>query len=315
MNRNKKLKISDLEKITGISRSTIHHYVNYGLLHRPHKTGHTMAYYDDLHVKRLETIQKIKLDYLKTAKTTRIPLDVIKHRLNESDPLIKPSGSNGNANPPGKRGAAKAGKKKAIIEATLQMYANRGYYLTNIKDIAKAVGISTPTFYRYFRDKRELFVEAIEYVIKNFKNEIREAVKHEKDPARRSRIMFNTFYAHYPKMGEILNQLRSGAIIGDPWARSNLSRLYREMMENLIKEIQGAIRNGIIRPVDPVLLAYFNLAINEAAIHLGSMSQKYTIETAMTFVGEMLNTAFLTEKGKLRFDIFYKSRDHEGPEP
>ncbi len=204
-------------------------------------------------------------------------------------------------------------KKEAIIEATLQMYSNRGYYLTNIRDIAKAVGISAPTFYRYFRDKRELFVETIEYVIKNFKKETREAVKNEKDPTRRSKIMFQIFYAHYPKIGEILNQLRSGVIIGDPWAKERLSRLYREMMENLIKEIQGAMRNGLLQPVDPVLLAYFNLAINEAAMHLTSMDDTYTIDDAMTFVGEMLNSAFLTEKGKERFDIFYKSRGHGEP--
>ena len=193
------------------------------------------------------------------------------------------------------------------------MYSNRGYYLTNIRDIAKAVGISAPTFYRYFRDKRELFVETIEYVIKNFKKEIRHAIRNEKDPTRRSKIMFKTFYAHYPKIGEILNQLRSGVIIGDPWAKERLSRLYGEMMENLIKEIQGATRSGILRPVDPVLLAYFNLAINEAAMHLASMGDMYTIDEAMTFVGDMLNSAFLTEKGKKRFHIFYMSRGHEGP--
>jgi len=310
MNKKKGLKISDLENITGISRSTIHHYVNYGLVHRPHKTGHTMAYYDESHVKRLEAIQKIKIDYLKTAKTSRIPLDVIKHRLSESYSLIKPGPRHANAGTAEKGGATRASRKEAIIEATLQMYSNRGYYLTNIRDIAKAVGISSPTFYRYFSNKRELFVETIEYVIRNFKQEIRQAVKNEKDPTQRSKIMFKTFYAHYPKMGEILNQLRSGVIIGDPWAKERLSRLYREMMENLIKEIQGATNSGIFKSVDPVLLAYFNLAINEAAIHLASMGDMYSIDDAMAFVGEMLNNAFLTEKGKERFDIFYKSRGH-----
>jgi AcrR family transcriptional regulator len=314
MNKKKELKISDLEKITGISRSTIHHYVNYGLMHRPHKTGHTMAYYDEGHVKRLEAIQKIKLDYLKTAKTSRIPLDVIKYRLSEGYSLVKPGPTDDNAARGAKTGTLKAGRKEAIIEATLQMYSNRGYYLTNIRDIAKAVGISTPTFYRYFKDKRELFVETIEYVIRNFKKEIRQAVRNEKDPTLRSKIMFKTFYAHYSKIGEILNQLRSGVIIGDPWAKERLSRLYQEMMENLIKEIQGATRSGIFKPVDPVLLAYFNLAINEAAIHLASMGDTYTIDEAMTFVGEMLNSAFLTEKAKEHFAIFYKSRGHDAPE-
>ena len=308
----KDLKISELEKITGVARSTIHHYVNYGLLHRPQKSGQTMAYYDQSHVKRLEAIQRIKVEYLKTAKSSRIPLDFIKYRLSESYSLVKPDRNDGKARKAERGGAAREKKKAVIIEATLQMYSNRGYYLTNIREITKAVGISAPTFYRYFRDKRELFVETIEYVIRNFKKEIRDALKNEKDPMQRSKIMFETFHAHYPKIGEILNQLRSGVIIGDAWARDRLSRLYGELMENLITEIRGAMRNGILRPVDPVLLAYFNLAINEAAMHLTSMDDRISIDEAMTFVGEILNNAFLTAKGKARYNIFYRSPMHGG---
>lgn len=304
------MKISELEAITGIPRSTIHHYMNSGLLHRPEKSGKTMAHYDHSHVKRLETIKRIKLEYLKTARTSRIPLDFIKHQLTESYSLIKPATAKtktrfGSSPKKGQQ------KKEDIIEATLRLYAHRGYYLTKIRDITKALGISSPTFYRYFKDKRELFVETIEYVVRNFRNEIQAALKGEKDLSRRSMIMFTTFYAHYPKIGEILNQLRSGVIIGDPWAKDRLLRLNREMMGDLIKEIQGAIKNGIVRPIDPVLLSYFTLAIDEVAIHLSSMDDTYSIDDVMYFVGDMLNNAFLTEKGKQIFNIFYKSRKPE----
>ncbi len=304
------MKIGELEKISGVPRSTIHHYVNYGLLHRPSKTAQTTADYDFSHVRRLEAIQQIKLEYLKSAKTSRIPLDYIKHRLSESYSLIKPSGSPSEQTS-GKNTEKARKKKEEIIEATLKLYAHRGYYLTNIRDITKAVGISSPTFYRYFKDKKELFVETIEYVVKDFKQQIRDAIKGEKDLTRRSKIMFETFYAHYPKIGEILNQLRSGVIIGDAWAKDRLSRLYQEMMKDLTKEIEGAVKNGIIRPVNPKLLAYFNLAINEAAIHLASMDDACSIDEAMYFVGDILNTAFLTKKGKKIFNVFYKSRKIE----
>ena len=304
------MKINELEKISGVPRSTIHHYVQYGLLPRPRKTGRTTAHYDSSHVKRLETIQKIKLDYLKTAKTSRIPLDHIKHKLRESYSLVKAveAGAEAGGQP---NSARQKLMKDEIIEATLQLYSNRGYYLTNIRDIAQAVGISVPTFYRYFKDKRELFVETVEYVVRKFKQESRDALKGEKDPARRSTIMFATFYRHYPKIGEILNQLRSGVIIGDRWSKERLSSLYNEMMENLVKEIDGAIRKGIIRPVNPELLAYFNLTINEAAMHLASMEEDKSIDDTMGFVGDMLNNAFLTEKGKKTFNLFYKPRSKD----
>ena len=153
MAKRKGMTIGELEKVSGNPRSTIHHYVRSGLLHPPIKTGQTMAYYDQSHLRRLEIIQKIKIDYLKSAKTSRIPLDYIKHKMSETYSLAK--GTNLPIKNDKKQKKEKIAEKKAeIIEATLKLYANRGYYLTNIRDIAKEVGITAPTFYHYFKDKR-----------------------------------------------------------------------------------------------------------------------------------------------------------------
>lgn len=311
MGKREGMTIAELEKASGISRSTIHHYVNYGLLQQPYKTGQTMAYYDQSHLKRLEAIQKIKLDYLKTAKTSRVPLDFIKHKISEGFSLVKVSSSSGKIKKTGQDEKIQR-KKEEIIEATLKLYSNRGYYLTNIRDIAREVGISAPTFYHYFMDKRELFAETIEYVINNFKKERQAALAGEKDPVKRTRLMFDIFASHYPKIGEILNQLRSGAILGDPWARERLSSIYGQLMENVSKEIKRAMEAGIIREVDPDLLSFFNVILDEIAMMRASMDNQYTINEIIKFVADMLYHAFLTEKGKKIFGPFDQSRKMDG---
>ena len=300
------LTIAELEKLSGIRRSTIHHYLKYGLLHNPYKTGRTMAYYDQSHLRRLEIIQKIKMDYLKSAKTSRVPLDYIKHKMTEAYSLAK--GSNLPVKSDKKSNQEKVQKKKAeIIEATLKLYANRGFYLTNIRDIAREVGITPPTFYHYFGDKRELFAESIEYVINNFKQERQAALADVKDPVQRTTVMFQIFSAHYPKIGEILNQLRSAAIVGDQWARERLSVIYGQLMENVTKEIKAAMKAGIIREVDPDILSFFNVALDEVAINLTSMDNRYSLAKVIRFVADMLYHAFLTEKGKALFGPFNQS--------
>ncbi|MBN1663457.1 MAG: TetR family transcriptional regulator, partial [Deltaproteobacteria bacterium] len=207
MKKKTDMTIRELEERSGIRRSTIHHYIWYGLLHQPYKTGKTMAYYDQSHLKRLEVIQNIKMNYLKSTKASRVPLDFIKHRMSEHYTLTK-----GKTEISKQRIKSEQGKekKKDIIEATLKLYADRGYYLTNIRDIAGAVGISAPTFYHYFRDKRELFVEVIEYVVRNIKEEVSAALDQEKDSGARTVVTFELFYKHYSKIGEIINQLRAG---------------------------------------------------------------------------------------------------------
>ncbi|MBN1381200.1 MAG: TetR family transcriptional regulator [Deltaproteobacteria bacterium] len=307
MERKKEMTIGDLEKRSGVRRSTIHHYIWYGLLHQPYKTGKTMAYYDHSHLQRLEMIQKIKMDYLKSAKTSRIPLDFIKHKLMDSYTLTKEKGA---ADPKFKKmnGGPATKKKEEIIEATLKLYADRGYYLTNIRDIAKAVGISAPTFYHYFQDKRELFVEVIEYVVRNLGLEIRATIEQEKNIERRHVLMFQIFYKHYTKIGEIINQLRAGVAIGDQWAKDRLAKLYGEMTKNLAREISLGIQDGLIRDVDPELNAFFMILIDEIALHRASLDDKYTLNELMRFVADMLTHAFLTEKGKRAFDSFERFR-------
>ncbi|HOP62139.1 MAG TPA: TetR/AcrR family transcriptional regulator [Spirochaetota bacterium] len=50
-------------------------------------------------------------------------------------------------------------KKEYIINAGLKLFSDIGYHKTNTKEIAKAAGVSTGTFYAYFTDKRDLFME------------------------------------------------------------------------------------------------------------------------------------------------------------
>ena len=54
------LRMSDLEKIAGISRSTIHYYLREGLISPPRRTGKTMAYYDAGHIEELRHIRELQ---------------------------------------------------------------------------------------------------------------------------------------------------------------------------------------------------------------------------------------------------------------
>jgi AcrR family transcriptional regulator len=307
MGQREGMTIGELEKKSGVRRSTIHHYLWYGLLPQPLRTGKTMAYYDQSHLRRLENIQQIKLDYLKSAKTSRVPLDLIKHRLTDTYSLSKRKSHR--ADPSQEKTVERVKKKKEeIIEATLKLYADRGYYLTNIRDISKAVGISTPTFYHYFQDKRELFVEVIEYVIRNLGEEFNSTVEQEKDIGKRTALMFRVFYKHYSKIGEIINQLRAGVAIGDQWARERLAKLYGQMTKNVAREVEIGIKNGLIRDVDPELNGFFTILLNEIAVHRASLDNKYSLNQVMLFVADMLYHAFLTEKGKKVFGSFERFR-------
>ena len=289
--KNASMTIGELEKISGFQRSTIHHYVRTGLLHQPYKSGQTMAYYDKDHLRRLEEIQKIKIDYLRSAKTSRVPLDIIKCKILKME-------NHGPEQPGNNSGKKRANRKEELIEAALRLCSSRGYSLTNVRDIVKEAGVTAPTFYYYFNDKRELFVEAIEYVIDNFKKDSMFALKNEVDLTKRTSTMFRVFYENYSKVGEILNQLRAGVAINDQWAKEKLAKLYRELTSRLIKEIQDSISLGHIRDIDPDLIAFFIVTLDEAVINRAMMDEKYTLEKLLMFLADFLCNGFFTLIGK-----------------
>ncbi len=58
----------------------------------------------------------------------------------------------------------------------MQAFAQRGYRETGTADIAGQIGISEPTLYRYFENKRELYLECIEQASREILDHWREIV-------------------------------------------------------------------------------------------------------------------------------------------
>jgi AcrR family transcriptional regulator len=51
--------------------------------------------------------------------------------------------------------------KRKITDAAILLFASRGYYKTTSKQIAKAAGVSTGSFYKYYADKKVLLIDVL----------------------------------------------------------------------------------------------------------------------------------------------------------
>ena len=52
-------------------------------------------------------------------------------------------------------------KKEKIIQSGFELICKKGYYNTNTSEIAKNAGVSTGIVYQYFKDKHDIFIEAL----------------------------------------------------------------------------------------------------------------------------------------------------------
>ena len=53
--------------------------------------------------------------------------------------------------------------KQHLFQAALELFAEQGYHHTNTKKIAARAGIAVGSFYAYYRNKKEVFLEVIQY--------------------------------------------------------------------------------------------------------------------------------------------------------
>lgn len=57
-------------------------------------------------------------------------------------------------------------KKLKLIESAKIVFNNKGYYNTHIKDITCEAGISVGLFYKYFKDKNDIYIEVVNLLIR-----------------------------------------------------------------------------------------------------------------------------------------------------
>ena len=281
MKKENYLKIGQVEKQTGIPRSTIHFYLREGLLHPPLKTGQTMAYYDDSHLERLVLIQKMKNEL-------GIPINYIKEKISSMDKgdnqtstdTLHQIASDDSNMPP----SLKERRKNEIISAAVKIFSDKGFYKTKVKDITDSLDMSTGTFYIYFNNKEDLFLEAIDDVVKSIVGGAAKAIMNEKDFVMRMLLRAKVFFEQYSRYSEILNQLRAEMTRDSKWFQERVKGIYQDLTRPLITEFTEAINQGIIRPIDPDLIAYAVTGLIETLSFRMTMDETYTIDRVIGFL-------------------------------
>jgi TetR/AcrR family transcriptional regulator, fatty acid metabolism regulator protein len=80
-------------------------------------------------------------------------------------------------------------KREAILRAATQVFAARGFFQSQVADVARAAGVAAGTVYLYFRSKDDLLVSLFERSMRDALAAIRAALDGVEDPRERlSRI-------------------------------------------------------------------------------------------------------------------------------
>jgi AcrR family transcriptional regulator len=318
------MKIAQLCKESGLTRSTIHHYVNLGLLHRPRQAGLNLHLFDESHLNRLRQIRRLR-------ENEKLPLAQIKELLDRVEPRDGvqapsqsgegltgevPSGRNGVEGP-----AREPGRKnrEMILDAAIRLFSEQGYENTRISDITDALHMGKGTFYVYFKNKKELFMECIDRLaVTIVPKEAWAEIRSEKDYDQKTRKRGAAFLNAFPGFRGILNLLRIALGGPDRALAVKAREAFRVMSAPMAKDLNRAISEGLVRPdVDVDLFAFLQLMLAEGLGYWLMMDADYSIEEGLDVLLDIFGVGLraptgLEEAGTALSSAWGELRDSQG---
>lgn len=130
-------------------------------------------------------------------------------------------------------------KNTGRFKKAVELFAQKGYSLATMDDIAQAIGVAKGTLYYHYKNKEELYFNLIQHGVYILEDSIKNAVSNETNPVIKVRKLVNAhldFFNNYAHMAYIF--LRE--LYGNNIRRDLLSGL----ILGPIRVIAGVLREG-----------------------------------------------------------------------
>lgn len=291
-------KLAQLCQAADFHPSTVHYYVKIGLLHKPRKIGLGLYLYDDSHLKKLGEIRTLR-------EKENLSLSKIKERLKSGpdDYLQAVMTSNDEAGRNDSEASRKLqiskqaeSTKNRVLDVATELFSRKGYEGTTISDITDALSMSKGSFYLYFRDKRELFIECIErltYVI--VPEETWEDISREEDYSDRQTKRAIGFLEKFPSYAGILNLVKMAAIGEDPSLAQKAKEAFASIVEPIVRDFRRAVAEGAVRDVDAEFFGYAVLGIAENVGYKLMTDPKYDLQECVEKCLDIISRGILPQ--------------------
>lgn len=180
--------------------------------------------------------------------------------------------------------------KEKLLRAAVTMYAKNGYHSTTVDEIAAEAGVSTGIAYRYFRNKKDLLLSALEFASKEVKGiaslDSIDKLDDNTDFRKYIDTVLKGFEEIHDRFHDIHEELE-GLQHTDEDVRKFFAKVSRDMMENVIDKLSSFlpdhtnIREKAYLAVS-ILEQYCHLKMNRELIPLDfDILREKSIDTVM----------------------------------
>lgn len=141
--------------------------------------------------------------------------------------------------------------RAAILDAAHDVFKSMGYYGCSVSEITRRCGVSTGTFYQYFKNKEQVFLELNDRIITRFSVKAESLPVSELDGVNRLREVIRLLFRHCKE------NFAFHRILGESELIDRVTIGYYESIARYCRNfIRRESQHGNLRSLDPNMIAY-----------------------------------------------------------
>ncbi|HEV3110224.1 MAG TPA: TetR/AcrR family transcriptional regulator [Candidatus Binataceae bacterium] len=152
----------------------------------------------------------------------------------------------------------KQARRAQVLRHAKRIFARKGYHRTNVSDIISRARIARGTFYLYFENKKDLFEELLEQVLRELAIRIQRIRlgPEEPEPADQLRTNLRRVVWFVLNERDLTNILMSHALGFDPELDARIQSFYDRIAAQIQRSLDLGITMGLVRECDTRTAAY-----------------------------------------------------------
>lgn len=276
------MKIAEFERASGVGRSTVHHYLNLGLLPPPERHGPKLHLYGRAHLEQIRRIRRLRrrgasLSTLRARWPDAAGARTRAERANrlESTPDFARE-AHGLSTP---SAVARRSSRHRILDAAAHLFTEEGYENVHVADVAERAAVGKATLYQYFKSKSDLFVACLDRLI-----DVTTAAQRQFMTTEGSSLLTDVeryaaaMIASYPSYRMMVSALGDAAFGRDEKLALRARSAFMALVTTLEPTLRKAMNEGRCREMDSEMLACMTwgaLMAVGARVHHGD--HRYTL--------------------------------------
>lgn len=272
----KVMRIGELARRSGISKQLIHYYLRMKYLHPPVYKSGNQAFYDQQHLDRLLFLKKCNAEAIPLAYAS-----AMWDRKSKSPSTQKTKRKAGDF--------SESQTKTMIIEDASQIFLRKGYNNTTIAEIMESVGITKPSFYYYFKNKKDLYLTCLNSIFDAFSKRALDSIRREKTPLGRLEKRWKAGHDYSARVLTSINLLKDSLRQEEQEERTRAEEILRRAwVDPLIRDIERGIKSGAIRPVNSEIASFAMISMLDTFSYREILDQKYGSEQVLEAVYDIV---------------------------